>query len=111
MVTTAELAVMGATLANKGINPFTGLCVIEKKHVRDILSVMLIYGLYDETGHWVFDVGLPGKSGVGGGILAIIPGKGSIATYSPLLDISGNSIRGLQTIIEFVKIWKLHLLG
>lgn len=111
LIDTTELAVMGASLANHGKNPVTGTEAVAPEHVRDILSVMLINGLYDGTGNWIFDVGLPGKSGVGGGLLAIVPKKMAIATFSPLLDEAGNSIRGMNAIKMLVNQWKLHLLN
>jgi glutaminase len=111
MIDTTELAIMGASLANNGKNPLTGTQAISPEHVRDILSIMLINGLYDGTGNWIFDVGLPGKSGVGGGLLAIVPKRFSIATFSPLLDDAGNSIRGMSAIKRLVNQWQLHLLS
>jgi len=110
MVTTRELAIMGATLANDGINPMTHVQAIESRFVRDILSVMLIYGLYDENGRWIFEIGLPGKSGVSGGMLAVVPGRLAIAAYSPRLDPSGNSIRARMAIKALVDLMELHLL-
>lgn len=100
-VTARDLAVMGATLANGGTNPITGKGVIDKRYVPKILAVMMTNGLYEASGEWVYRTGLPGKSGVGGGILAIIPGKFAIATFSPPLDEAGNSVRG-QRAIEYM---------
>lgn len=97
-VNTRDLAVMAATLANGGFNPVTKKQVIEQKHVKSILSVMATAGLYDTTGKWLFMTGLPAKSGVGGGIIAISPGKFGIAAYSPRLDEAGNSIRAQKAI-------------
>lgn len=111
MISTSELAIMGATLANGGVHPSHGARLSKQSHVRDVLSVMLIYGLYDKTGDWIFDVGLPGKSGVGGGILAVLPGQFALAAFSPLLDDSGNSVRGIAAIRELAYRWKLHLLS
>ena len=110
MVTTRELAIMSATLANDGINPMTLVRAINARFVRDILSVMLIYGLYDETGSWIFEIGLPGKSGVSGGMFAVSPGRLSIAAYSPRLDPAGNSIRARMAIKAFADLMELHLL-
>ncbi|MBU8894852.1 glutaminase [Corallococcus sp. H22C18031201] len=93
-ITTWDLAVMGATLAAGGINPVTRQRAIRAEHVPRILAEMTMSGLYDNTGTWQYEVGLPGKSGVGGGILAVVPGRLAIATFSPPLDRFGNSVRG-----------------
>lgn len=100
-VNVAQLARMGATLANNGKNPATGEQVIKADDVPYILSTMLMAGLYDGSGGWAWHVGLPAKSGVGGGIVAIIPGKGAIAVFSPRLDEAGNSVKA-QKVIEYV---------
>jgi glutaminase len=100
-VNVAQLARMGATLANNGKNPITGEQVIKPENVPHILSTMLMAGLYDGSGGWAWRVGLPAKSGVGGGIVAIVPGKGAIAVFSPRLDEAGNSVRA-QRVIEYV---------
>lgn len=97
-VNTRDLAIMAATLANGGFNPVTKKQVIEQKHVKGILSVMSTAGLYDTTGEWLFMTGLPAKSGVGGGLIAISPGKFGIAAYSPRLDEAGNSVRAQRAI-------------
>jgi glutaminase len=97
-VNTKDLAVMAATLANGGFNPVTRKQVIEQKHVKGILAVMATAGLYDTTGNWLFLTGLPAKSGVGGGIIAVSPGKFGIAAFSPRLDEAGNSIRAQEAI-------------
>src|SRR5687767_273457 len=96
-----QLARMGATLANNGKNPVTGEQVIKSQHVPYILSTMTMAGLYDGSGGWAWKVGLPAKSGVGGGIVAIVPGKGAIAVFSPRLDEAGNSVKA-QRVIEYV---------
>jgi len=96
-----QLARMGAVLANNGRNPATGEQVIKSEDVPYILSTMTMAGLYDGSGGWAWHVGLPAKSGVGGGIIAIVPGKGAIAVFSPRLDEAGNSVRA-QKVIEFV---------
>lgn len=96
LVTTRDLAVMGATLSAGGINPVTGARVVSPDVCRDTLAVLASTGLYERSGDWLFEVGLPAKSGVSGGIVAIAPGKGAIGTFSPLLDSAGNSIRGQQ---------------
>ncbi|MBJ6765638.1 glutaminase A [Myxococcaceae bacterium JPH2] len=93
-ITTWDLAVMGATLAAGGINPLTRQRAVRAEHVPRILAEMTMSGLYDNTGTWQYEVGLPGKSGVGGGILAVVPGELAIATFSPPLDRFGNSVRG-----------------
>jgi glutaminase len=92
---------MGATLANNGINPATGEQVIKAEDVPYILSTMTMAGLYDGSGGWAWHVGLPAKSGVGGGIVAIVPGKGAIAVFAPPLDEAGNSVKA-QEVIEYV---------
>lgn len=82
---------MAATLANQGRNPVTGVQAIDKRHVPKILSVMSSCGMYDGSGTWTYDIGLPSKSGVGGGIASVLPGKSAIAVFSPRLDSRGNS--------------------
>ena len=93
-VTARDLAVMGATLADGGVNPVTGERVVSADTCRYALTVMTTAGLYETSGDWLYDVGLPGKSGIGGGIVTVSPGKGGLGTFSPLLDESGNSVRG-----------------
>lgn len=110
MVTTKQLAMMGATLANGGINPFTHKQVIAPKYVRDVLSQMVTNGMYDTSGAWWFNVGIPAKSGVGGGIVAVIPNKMAIAAFSPPVDAAGNSVRAQAAIADLSKRWQLHLL-
>lgn len=105
-VNVTQLARMGATLANNGINPATGEQVIKAESVPHILSTMTEAGLYDGSGGWAWHVGLPAKSGVGGGIVAIVPGKGAIAVFAPPLDVAGNSVKA-QEVIEYVSD-KLH---
>ena len=100
-VNVAQLARMGATLANNGKNPKTGEQVIKPEYVPYILSTMTMAGLYDGSGGWAWHVGLPAKSGVGGGIVAIVPGKGAIAVFAPPLDEAGNSVKA-QKVIEYV---------
>ena len=96
LVTCDDLAMMAATLAHNGVNPRTGVRHLPDLRVRDVLSVMFTCGMYDFAGEWAFDVGVPAKSGVSGGILAAVPGKSGMATFSPGLDPFGNSIRGVQ---------------
>ena len=100
-VNATQLARMGATLANNGKNPATGEQVIKSEDIPFILSVMTMAGLYDSSGYWAWHVGLPAKSGVGGGIVAVAPGKGAIAVFAPRLDEAGNSVKA-QKVIEYV---------
>lgn len=100
-VNVIQLARMGATLANNGVEPVTGKQVIKPENVPYILSSMMMAGLYDGSGGWAWKVGLPSKSGVGGGIVAVVPGKGAIAVFSPRLDEAGNSVKA-QKVIEYV---------
>lgn len=93
-----ELATVGATLANGGKNPCSGKALIQPENIPHILAEMTMEGLYDTSGDWAYDVGLPGKSGVGGGLLAVIPNVGALAAFSPRLDQFGNSVRGQQMI-------------
>lgn len=97
-VNAKDLALMAATLANGGKNPVTKKQVIDQKHVSKILAVMATAGLYDDSGKWLFLTGLPAKSGVGGGIIAVSPGKFGIAAFSPPLDAAGNSVRAQKAI-------------
>ncbi|MEE4191712.1 MAG: glutaminase A [Halieaceae bacterium] len=92
------LAMMGATLANDGINPRTGVRVIRKDYVDEVLAVMLMAGFYDEVGKWAFRAGLPAKTGVGGGIVAVAPGDYAIAAFSPRVNEAGNSVRAMKAI-------------
>ncbi|MCZ7552772.1 MAG: glutaminase A [Anaerolineales bacterium] len=93
-VSAKDLAVMGATLADGGVNPLTKERVIDAEHCPHVLAVMASAGLYEFSGDWLYDIGLPGKSGVSGGIVSVSPGKGSLGVFSPLLDDAGNSVRG-----------------
>ncbi|WP_439182169.1 glutaminase A [Carboxylicivirga taeanensis] len=97
-MTTKQLAAMGATLAAGGVNPFTGERAMQATNVPQILSIMLSCGMYDYSGTWSYLTGLPAKSGVGGGIVAVVPGKGAIAAFSPRLDAAGNSVRAQKAI-------------
>ena len=97
-VTAKDLAVMAGTLANGGKNPVTGKQVISTRNVPGILAVMATAGLYDDSGKWLFHTGLPGKSGVGGGLIAVSPGKFGVGTFAPPLDAAGNSVRGQRAI-------------
>ncbi|HYQ77177.1 glutaminase A [Cellulomonas sp.] len=89
-----DLAVMGATLADGGVNPVTGERVVAAQVCRDALAVLASTGMYERSGEWLFEIGLPAKSGVSGGIVAVAPGKGAIGTFSPRIDPAGNSVRG-----------------
>jgi glutaminase len=111
LVTGRDLATIAATLANGGINPITGERAVEAAHVRHVLSVMYSCGMYDSAGGWAFEVGLPAKSGVSGGIMAVVPGQGGIGVFSPPLDSSGNSVRGVAVCRELARRYDLHLLG
>jgi glutaminase len=93
-VTASDLAVMGATLADGGVNPLTGARVIGAESAKCALAVMATAGLYETSGDWLYDVGLPGKSGIGGGIVAVSPGKGGFGAFGPRLDDAGNSVKG-----------------
>lgn len=108
-VTCTQLATMAATLANGCIHPTTGDRAVPKDRVRDLLSVMYTCGMYDSTGEWAYDVGLPAKSGVSGGILVVVPGKMGIGVWSPGLDASGNSARGVAVCEEISRKLGLHL--
>lgn len=100
-VTVHDLAVMGATLANGGTNPITGERVVGPDVCRRVLAVMATAGLYELSGDWLYEIGMPGKSGVSGGIVTVSPGKGGVATYSPPLDAAGNSVRG-QLVTKYL---------
>ena len=93
-ITCRDLAIMGGTIANGGINPVTKKQVVNKENIQPILAEMMMNGLYEHTGNWLCSTGLPGKSGVGGGILAVVPGKCALAVFAPPLDIHGNSVKG-----------------
>jgi glutaminase len=108
LVNAHDLAVIGATLANAGVNPLTQDRAIQQQHVKDVLSVMLTCGMYDYAGEWAYRVGLPAKSGVGGGICAVIPGVAGIGVFSPLLDPRGNSVRGIKVCEELSTRFGLH---
>ena len=93
-VSATDLAVMGATLADGGMNPLTKQRVVDPDVCRHTLAVMTTAGLYETSGDWLYDVGLPGKSGIGGGIVTVSPGKGGLGTFAPPLDHAGNSVKG-----------------
>lgn len=108
-VTARDLATMGATLADGGVNPLTGHRVVSDGVCRDTLAVLASTGLYERSGEWLFEIGLPAKSGVSGGIVAIAPGKGAIGTFSPRLDSAGNSVRGQRAIAYLSRSLGLNL--
>ena len=93
-VSATDLAVMGAAFADGGVNPLTKQPVIDRAVCRYALAVMTTAGLYETSGDWLYDVGLPGKSGIGGGIVAVSPGKGGLGSFAPPLDRAGNSVKG-----------------
>ncbi len=100
-VTVHDLAVMGATLSNGGVNPVTEEVVVPPGVCRRVLAVMATAGLYELSGDWLYEIGMPGKSGVSGGIVTVSPGKGGLATFSPPLDAAGNSVRG-QLVTKYL---------
>ena len=109
MVNCQDLAVMAATMANKGVNPVTGEQALDSRYIKDILSVMYTCGMYNFAGEWAYKVGLPAKSGVCGGIMAVVPHKMGIGVFSPLLDVRGNSVRGVKVCEELSRRLGLHL--
>jgi glutaminase len=111
LVTARDLAVMGATLSNGGVNPVTGEQVISPLAVARTLSIMTSAGMYDYAGEWTYRVGMPAKSGVGGGIVAALPSQIGLGTYSPLLDEHGNSARGLRLYESLSAHFDLHVLN
>ncbi|MGD1865352.1 MAG: glutaminase A [Phormidesmis sp.] len=109
LVNAKDIAMMAATLANGGINPVTNIRALNEHYVQDVISVMLSCGMYDASGDWACRVGIPAKSGVGGGILATVPSKLGIGTFSPPLDAKGNSVRGIKVCEDLSKDFGLHL--
>jgi glutaminase len=107
-VTCDDMAVMAATLANLGVNPRTGNQVLAPRHVQDVLTLMSTCGMYDYAGQWAYDVGIPAKSGVSGGVIAVIPGQVGIAIWSPPLDEVGNSVRGIEVCKAISNDFGLH---
>ncbi len=110
-IDTKQLAVYGGTIANNGINPITGKKVFRKEITPNIISLMAIQGFYEMSGHWLYSAGIPAKTGVGGGIVGVIPNKISIAAFSPRLDAAGNSVRAQKAIKHIVKKLKLNVFG
>src|SRR5450631_1308618 len=111
LVTARDIAVMAATLANRGTNPVTGEQVMTPYAISRTLSVMTSSGMYDYAGEWVYRVGIPAKSGVGGGIIAALPAQFGLGTFSPPLDSHGNSVRGLKVCEELSSHFDLHVLN
>lgn len=109
MVNCQDLAMMAATIANHGTQPTTQTQALSANYVKDILSVMYTCGMYNRAGEWAYRVGIPAKSGVSGGIIAVVPGKAGIATFSPSIDKNGNSVRGLHVFEELSREYGLHL--
>ncbi|KAI9012442.1 beta-lactamase/transpeptidase-like protein [Hyaloraphidium curvatum] len=109
LITCTDLATMAATLANGGTNPATGKRCVGRDVVPPVLAEMVMEGMYDSSGDWAFRVGLPGKSGVGGGVMAVAPGKLGIAAFSPPLDEVGNSVRAQVAVAEVAKRLGLNL--
>ena len=108
-VTAADLAVMGATLADGGVNPVTGRQVVSADVCRDTLAILAANGAYERSGEWLFEIGVPGKSGVAGGIVTIAPGKAGIGTFSPPLDDAGNSVRGQRATAYLSRVLGLNI--
>lgn len=111
LVTARDLAVMGATFANHGVNPLTGVTVASNYAVARTLAVMSSSGMYDFAGEWIYRVGVPAKSGVGGGILAALPSQLGLGAFSPRLDMHGNSVRGIRTCEALSEAFDLHMLS
>ncbi|MGK2955085.1 MAG: glutaminase A [Solirubrobacterales bacterium] len=111
LVDCRDLAVIAATLASTGVNPVTKDRVLREDTVRSVLSVMASCGMYDAAGDWLYSVGLPAKSGVAGGIIAVLPGQLGIAVYSPPLDVHGNSVRGVKVCEELSEELHLHVMS
>lgn len=109
-VTARDLALMGAALANDGVNPITGVRALQARFVPRVLAVMGTCGMYDYSGNWIFQVGMPAKSGVGGGIVAVLPGQFGLAVYSPRLDERGNSVRGIAVCRAFSEEFGMHMM-
>lgn len=111
LVDCRDLATMAATLASTGVNPVSGERVLREETVRSVLSVMASCGMYDAAGEWLYSVGLPAKSGVAGGIIAVLPGQLGVAIYSPPLDVHGNSVRGVKVCEDLSDELNLHVMS
>ncbi len=108
LVNCRDLATMAVTLANMGTNPVTGERVFDFQYIKNVLTVMFTCGLYDYAGGWAYEVGVPAKSGVGGGIIAVVNRQMGVAVYSPRLDNKGNSVRGIMACRELASRLGLH---
>jgi glutaminase len=108
-VTAQDLAVMGATLADGGVNPVTGQQVVSAGVCRDTLAILAANGAYERSGEWLFEIGLPGKSGVAGGLVTVAPGKAGLGTFSPPLDSAGNSVRGQRATAYLSRVLGLNI--
>jgi glutaminase len=109
LVSCRDLAFMAATLANGGVHPITGKRALPAEHVARVLSVMATCGMYDYAGSWLYEVGMPAKSGVGGGIIAVLPGRFGIGIFSPPLDARGNSVRGIEVCKQLSRDFDLNV--
>ncbi len=109
LVTVEDLALIGATIANAGVHPTTGEQIFSPQVTRDVMTVALTCGMYDYAGEWAYTVGIPAKSGVGGGIVGMIPGVGGLAAFSPRLDEHGHSVRGVRVFEAMSDRFDLHL--
>lgn len=109
LVDCRDLAFMAATLANGGVHPITGERALPLEHVERVLSVMATCGMYDFAGSWLYEIGMPAKSGVGGGIIAVLPGRFGIGIFSPRLDPKGNSVRGIKVCQQLSQDFGLHV--
>lgn len=111
LVNARDLAMMAATLANGGINPVSGKRALDEHYVQDVVSVMLTCGMYDYSGEWAYRVGMPAKSGVGGGVTAVVPERLGIGVFSPPLDEKGNTVRGIKVCEDMSQDFGLHMLN
>ncbi|HYB35971.1 MAG TPA: glutaminase A [Mycobacterium sp.] len=111
LINTVDLVTMGATLANGGVNPCTGARVITPANVPYLLAEMTMEGMYTQSGDWAYTVGVPAKSGVGGGLLAVVPGRLALSAFSPRLNEAGNSVRGWFVIADIVNRLQLGMFG
>jgi glutaminase len=110
-VTAKQLGIMGGTLANKGVNPVTKAKVLDAKYVPKVLAIMMMAGFYNESGDWAYTTGLPAKTGVGGGIVAVVPGQMAIVAFSPRVNDAGNSVRSAKAINYIVNELGLNIFG
>ena len=108
-VTCRDLGMMAATLANNGVHPVTGRSALPAEHVASVISVMSTCGMYDYAGSWLYEIGMPAKSGVAGGVLAVLPGRFGIGVFSPRLDEKGNSVRGIAACRRLSEDFGLHI--